>query len=81
MHRSLKNLELVASKVASDIAAGSLKVHREKPFSAKVMEVALKSNFIKDQIFNKAKSQVLKQTNGLYPAPLKVSDLIPFNFT
>ena len=33
-------------------------------------------DFVKDQIFKKAKSQVMKQTNGLYPAPLKILEVI-----
>lgn len=38
----------------------------------KVMSFALKYNLVKDQIFKKARDGVMKQTNGLYPAPLKV---------
>lgn len=47
-------------------------VKREKSLTNRVMEKALQYNLVKDQIFKKAKSQVIKQTNGLYPAPLKV---------
>lgn len=32
--------------------------------------------FVKDQVFKKAKAQVMKQTNGLYPAPLKILEVI-----
>ena len=37
--------------------------------------MALKFNFVRDQIFGKAKSQVMSQTRGLYPAPLKILEV------
>ena len=58
---------------ASDLASGKLKVKREKSLTGKLTEVALKFGLVKDQIFKKAEAQVMKQTNGLYPAPLKVN--------
>lgn len=70
--RTLHNLETVAVGVAKNIASGTLKVKREKPLTTKLMEAAFKTKFVKDQVFSKAKGQVMKQTNGLYPAPLKV---------
>lgn len=36
------------------------------------MNFGLKYEFVRNLIFQKAKDQVLKMTNGLYPAPLKV---------
>ena len=32
--------------------------------------------FIRDKIFDKARGQVMKMTNGLYPAPLKIIDVV-----
>lgn len=71
-YRTLEYLEEVAVQSARDIALGNLKVNRKKSLIDKVMNLALKYNFAKDFIFNKAKDQVMKMTNGLYPAPLKV---------
>lgn len=65
-------MEEVAVRTASDLAQGTLKVKREKSFANKMTESALKFGFVKDLIFNKAKGQIYKSTNGLYPAPLKV---------
>ncbi|KAK2723282.1 hypothetical protein QYM36_001813, partial [Artemia franciscana] len=74
---TLEYLEKVAIKTASDLASGSLKVHRgPKSLSDKVFKTALKYDFVKNMIFNKAKAAVMKQTNGLYPAPLKILDVI-----
>lgn len=53
--------------------SGTLKIKREKPLTDRLLSAALNYKLVKDQIFSKAKSQVLKQTNGLYPAPLKVN--------
>lgn len=71
--RTLEYLEEVAVQSARDIALGNLKVNRsKKSLVDKVMNFALKYNFAKDFVFNKAKDQVMKMTGGLYPAPLKV---------
>ena len=76
LSRTLSYLEEVAVRTAENLANGSLKIKREKSLSDNVLDSALKVGFVKDQIFNKAKGQVMKQTNGLYPAPLKVRTLI-----
>ncbi len=70
--RTLQHLEEIAIRTAGNLASGSLKPKRERPLTERVMAAALKYSLVKDQIFKKAKAQVLKQTNGLYPAPLKV---------
>lgn len=40
------------------------------------MQTALSFNFVKDQVFKKAKAQVMKATGGLYPAPLKILEVV-----
>lgn len=69
-----KYLETVAIQVAKDIAAGKMKVDREKKgLVAKLTATAMRWDWVKNIIFNKAKEQVMKASKGLYPAPLKVS--------
>lgn len=70
--RTLQHLEKIAIQTAGNLASGTLKPKRERPLTERVVAAALKYSLVKDQIFKKAKAQVLKQTNGLYPAPLKV---------
>lgn len=70
--KTLENLENVAISVAAQLAAGKLKVNREKKLADKAMSFALKYDVVKDFVFNKAKGMVMKNTNGLYPAPLRV---------
>ncbi|KAL5281528.1 HADHA family protein [Megaselia abdita] len=74
---TIQHLENVAIQVAKDLSNGKLKVNREKTgLVNKVMEFAFGLDFVKDQVFKKAKQQVMKMTNGLYPAPLKILDVI-----
>jgi len=74
---TLDYLERVAIKTAKDLASGDLKVNREpKGLQTKVMNSALKNKYVKDYIFNTAKGKVMKQSNGLYPAPLKILDVL-----
>lgn len=65
-------LEEVAVNVAKELAAGKLKVERKKSLPDKILSYALKYNWVKDKIFGRAKAQVMKMSQGLYPAPLRV---------
>jgi enoyl-CoA hydratase/long-chain 3-hydroxyacyl-CoA dehydrogenase len=47
-----------------------------KNFMAKAEKAAFKLGPVKDYVFNMAKGKVLKQTNGLYPAPIKILESI-----
>ncbi|XP_018334123.1 trifunctional enzyme subunit alpha, mitochondrial, partial [Agrilus planipennis] len=72
-----KYLETTSMEIAKQIANGKLKINRNnKPLSEKIIRFALQYNIVKDQIFNKAKQQVLKQSGGLYPAPLKILEVV-----
>ncbi|KAF2350118.1 Fatty acid oxidation complex alpha subunit mitochondrial [Trinorchestia longiramus] len=75
--RTLEYLEEIAVKTAKNLASGDLKVQRgPKSTMDKIMQSALQYDFVKNFVFNKAKEQVMKQTNGVYPAPLKILDVI-----
>ncbi|KRT78289.1 hypothetical protein AMK59_7402, partial [Oryctes borbonicus] len=72
-----KYLEDVAVSVAKQIASGKLKVDRsKKSLMDKALGFALQYNWVKDQIFGKARQQVMKMSGGLYPAPLKILDVV-----
>lgn len=71
--RTVQYLEEVAINIARDLASGKIKVDRsKKSLTDTILGYALQINWVRDQIFGKAKKQVLKLTGGLYPAPLKV---------
>ncbi|KAK5646424.1 hypothetical protein RI129_004888 [Pyrocoelia pectoralis] len=71
-----KYLEKTAINVAKQLASGKLKVDRQKNFTDKVLQFALQYDWVRDKVFGKAKEQVIKQSGGLYPAPLKIVDVI-----
>ena len=73
----MRYLEETAIKAAKDLASNKLSVSRgPKSLVEKITKLALSVDFVKDQVFKKAKSQVMKQTGGLYPAPLKILEVI-----
>lgn len=73
----MRYLEETAIRAAKDIVNGSLKVDRNpKTLVQKLMKFVLSIDFIKDKIFQKAKAQVMKASGGLYPAPLRILDVV-----
>ncbi|XP_043283987.1 trifunctional enzyme subunit alpha, mitochondrial [Venturia canescens] len=74
---TMRYLEENAIKVAKDLASGKLKPDRDpKTITAKVMNWAFSTEFVKNQVFTRAKAQVMKMSGGLYPAPLKILEVI-----
>uniref|UniRef100_A0A1A9UCN6 Trifunctional enzyme subunit alpha, mitochondrial n=1 Tax=Glossina austeni TaxID=7395 RepID=A0A1A9UCN6_GLOAU len=74
---TMEYLERVAIQAAKDLASGKLKVNREKAgLINKVTSFVMDTEFVKNKIFDTARKQVMKMTNGLYPAPLKILDVI-----
>ncbi|XP_063700986.1 trifunctional enzyme subunit alpha, mitochondrial [Culicoides brevitarsis] len=74
---TMKYLEEVAIETAKNIASGKLKVDRKKSGIVNALtEYAFSINWVKDKVFGKAKEQVMKMTGGLYPAPLKILEVI-----
>lgn len=70
-------LESVGVQVAKDIASGAMKVNRTKGgLVNKITATVMQWDFVKNIIFNKAKEQVMKASQGLYPAPLKILDVV-----
>lgn len=72
---TMEYLEKVAIQTARDIASGKVVVNRTKTgLVNKLTEYVMEMEWVKNKIFEKAGQQVMKQTGGLYPAPLKVSE-------
>ncbi|RWS29942.1 trifunctional enzyme subunit alpha-like protein [Leptotrombidium deliense] len=75
--RTLEYLEDVAVKVAEQLASGELKVNRKRPLMERITSYIMSIKYIRDNVvFKKARDQVMKATNGLYPAPLKILDVV-----
>lgn len=74
---TLSKLEDVAIMTAANLADGKLKINRSRPLVENLTRKAIYTfNPARDFVFNKAKAQVMKMTNGLYPSPLKILEVI-----
>ncbi|XP_033342468.2 monolysocardiolipin acyltransferase Mtpalpha [Megalopta genalis] len=74
---TMRYLEETAVQTAKDIANNTLKIDRNpRSLTNKLMNYAFSFDFVKDQIFKRAKGQVMKMTGGLYPAPLKILEVV-----
>lgn len=74
---TLLKLEEVAIQMAGQLADGKLKINRQRPLVERLTRSAItRIGPARDFVFNKAKEQVNKMTNGLYPAPLRIVDVI-----
>lgn len=74
--RTRDYLEEVAIQYAQGLADGTVKkVPRKKSLVDKVMDQMLQYEFGRNYFFNQVKSKVMKQTLGLYPAPLKIIEV------
>lgn len=74
---TMEYLEKVAIQTAKDIAMGKIVVDRTKTgLVKKLTEYVMGMEWVQNKIFEKAGQQVMKQTGGLYPAPLKVCQTI-----
>ena len=63
-----------ALKSAEDLADGTLKIKRGQ---GGFVESAIKDyEFVRNYVFSQARKQVMKQSGGHYPAPLKILDLL-----
>jgi len=73
-----KYLENIAINTAKQLGSGTMKLPNRAPknFAKKAEKFAFGVDPVKDYVFNMAKGKVMKQTNGLYPAPLKILEVI-----
>ncbi|KAJ8982061.1 hypothetical protein NQ317_001470, partial [Molorchus minor] len=73
---TLRYLETVAIDVAKQLASGKLTPERKQSLPDRVLKFLLNYGWVKDQVFKKAKAQVMKMSGGLYPAPLKILEVV-----
>lgn len=74
--RTHEYLEEVAIKVAHDISTGQLKFNRQRPLTERIIQMLMDTQWFRNMVFNKAKEQVMKASRGLYPAPLKILEVV-----
>lgn len=74
---TIQYLEKVAINIAKDLSTGKMKINRQKTgLVAQATDYVMGFDFVKDQIFKKARQQVMKMSGGLYPAPLRILDVV-----
>ncbi|XP_026887198.2 hydroxyacyl-CoA dehydrogenase trifunctional multienzyme complex subunit alpha a [Electrophorus electricus] len=74
--RTMEYLEEVAVGVAKDLAAKKVTVDKKKGLIQKLQDVVMGFPFVRKQIYNTVTKKVMKQTKGLYPAPLKIIECV-----
>ncbi|KAK0429221.1 hypothetical protein QR680_011259 [Steinernema hermaphroditum] len=74
---TLSYLETVAIQAAKDISSGALKIDRTRPLLERVTNYFMRRRPVLDGVVLKmARDKVMKQTQGNYPAPLEILDVI-----
>lgn len=76
---TVAHLESAAIQTAKDIAAGKIKIKRDKPLTSMAglkYHGATNFGFGRDYVLKQARAMAMKQTNGLYPAPLAILDVV-----
>ncbi|XP_054432978.1 trifunctional enzyme subunit alpha, mitochondrial-like [Pteronotus mesoamericanus] len=74
--RTIEYLEEVAITFAKGLADKKISLKRNKGLMEKLTSYAMSIPFVRQQVYKKVEEQVQKQTKGLYPAPLKIIDVV-----
>ncbi|XP_072533740.1 hydroxyacyl-CoA dehydrogenase trifunctional multienzyme complex subunit alpha a [Salminus brasiliensis] len=73
---TMKYLEDVAVGVAKDLAKKKIAVERKKGLMQRLQDAAFGMSFVRKQVYKTVQDKVMKQTKGLYPAPLKIIESV-----
>lgn len=63
-------------QLCRSLAKGTLKVNRTKPLMQRIQNFIFSKEFGRNFVLKKAREGVMKQTSGLYPAPLKILKVV-----
>ncbi|XP_043839335.1 trifunctional enzyme subunit alpha, mitochondrial [Dromiciops gliroides] len=74
--RTVEYLEEVAITFAKELADKKISGKRQKGLVEKLTAYAMSFPFVRQLIYKKVEEKVQKQTKGLYPAPLKIIDVV-----
>ncbi|XP_020018467.1 trifunctional enzyme subunit alpha, mitochondrial [Castor canadensis] len=74
--RTIEYLEEVAVTIAKGLADKKISTKRNKGLVEKLTSYAMTIPFVRQQIYKTVEQRVQKQTKGLYPAPLKIIDVV-----
>ncbi|XP_045700315.1 trifunctional enzyme subunit alpha, mitochondrial [Phyllostomus hastatus] len=74
--RTVEYLEEVAVTFAKGLADKKISLKRNKGLMERLTSFAMSIPFVREQVYKRVEEQVRKQTKGLYPAPLKIIDVV-----
>ncbi|XP_019376228.1 PREDICTED: trifunctional enzyme subunit alpha, mitochondrial, partial [Gavialis gangeticus] len=74
--RTIEYLEEVAIDFARGLANKTVSLKKQKGLVQKVTDFAFSIPFVRQQIYKTVEKRVQKQTKGLYPAPLKIIEVV-----
>ncbi|XP_056419643.1 trifunctional enzyme subunit alpha, mitochondrial [Hyla sarda] len=74
--RTMDYLEEVAVFYARGIADKKISLKKQKGLIAKITDYVLSVPFVRQQVYKMVENKVRKQTKGLYPAPLKIIEVV-----
>ncbi|XP_065487243.1 trifunctional enzyme subunit alpha, mitochondrial [Caloenas nicobarica] len=74
--RTIEYLEEVAIDFARGLANRTVSAKRSKGLMQKITDYAMALPFVRRQVYKTVESKVQKQTKGLYPAPLKIIEVV-----
>ncbi|KAM6960921.1 hydroxyacyl-CoA dehydrogenase trifunctional multienzyme complex subunit alpha b [Aplochiton taeniatus] len=74
--RTIEYLEEIAVDCARGIASKKIKLNKEKGMMQKLQDYIIGYEFVRQQIYRTVHGKVMKQSKGLYPAPLKIIDSV-----
>ncbi|KAF6103595.1 hydroxyacyl-CoA dehydrogenase trifunctional multienzyme complex subunit alpha [Phyllostomus discolor] len=74
--RTVEYLEEVAVTFAKGLADKKISLKRNKGLMERLTSFAMSIPFVREQVYKRVEEQVRKQTKGLYPAPLRIIDVV-----
>ncbi|XP_075705053.1 trifunctional enzyme subunit alpha, mitochondrial [Rhinoderma darwinii] len=74
--RTMEYLEEVAVDYARGIADKRISLKKHKGMIAKITDYIMSVSFVRQQIYKMVEKKVRGQTKGLYPAPLKIIEVV-----
>ncbi|XP_054653048.1 hydroxyacyl-CoA dehydrogenase trifunctional multienzyme complex subunit alpha b isoform X1 [Dunckerocampus dactyliophorus] len=74
--RTIDYLEEVAIECARGIVGKKIPLRREKGAMQKIQDYVMSFELVRNQIYKTVHGKVMKQSRGLYPAPLKIIECV-----
>ncbi|TKS86957.1 Trifunctional enzyme subunit alpha, mitochondrial 78 kDa gastrin-binding protein TP-alpha [Collichthys lucidus] len=74
--RTIDYLEEIAIECAKGIVNKTIPLRKEKGTMQKIQDYVMSLEFVRNQIYKTVHGKVMKQSKGLYPAPLKIIECV-----